>query len=911
MGSELPRKRLSVAASFSRTPQNRLGTKQARSKGTPIRVPTSSEICVVEDDYVTLDPKKQKTSENPLRFDFSVFHPARVSRTYKGIKRSALDMNGQEITYFTGAVTECTLMPLAVCFEGKKRTDISSIELTAEYLFLMNKERDARCIIPKHDLLLIHYAAEDLLMAFRCKRNGVSIVSFLHVRAPGTRDFCRTIDPLMKKVNRKWTTSRVLSKEMCKEVARLTALAKNDKYPTFATWARDTGVADSEVELVGDRYVEVVDEVFEDSQLEERSQTDVVEVSGITGLVESSSINDRELSRELIEGHNHELVEEYRRTYVIGLPHPKKETPSSRKLSTPSSTVKEKPLPERKLRLTKDGGKKHQSLGDLRFLNFPFDHSLNYKFRDNSQITITVADHGSLAPRTWVNDTVIDFFAKYYADQATEDPCNTLQETDVFVLSAFVFTKIMASGGDYTDVLRWVGKATPDLFQYKSVILPINQKDHWYCAVIVGLLGLWNPPKAKNLERVSKYSTHKKSPSEKPKTSRSDQPIKSQILETFMQSKVVAEKPGQKSYKRQAPNKLDCSTPEIIDSDDDNDEVLCLEDLQPPSPDPTPSLLPHATIYVCDSLGIPHPKIEDPLRNFLAAALLSKHNVTLADPEKQLVVKRADVPHQKNYIDCGVRVIHNLQKFLDHPDAMVAYWESETKDSSFFGRVTGGIIRAKYQGVLSGLLESQVAKVGHPRDLGTEVTSGNLSDDSDIEMVDEKTLSNVNDPSRKSEGGADDGAERKGVDKSRSRKAGTNTSLSGLLLDKKATFQELMQHASSATLTRSTPWAFGLHDAASNTDILSRLLLVYGRNKQVVPIVNKDIKNIVTTSASRHIHPSHYKVLNTLFPSPHTKVTRQLEIIIKEFLKKEVLDYSGVREIILKDLLSGLDNSCN
>ena len=113
----------------------------------------------------------------------------------------------------------------------------------------------------------------------------------------------------------------------------------------------------------------------------------------------------------------------------------------------------------------------------------PFSPSLYYHFNDKTSYTITNQDFKSLYNNDWVNDTIIDFFIKYYM----EFNVPLERRNEIHILSSFFYTKLTSKTQNefYDNVKKWVEHA--ELFSKKYVVIPINNNFHWFACIIINL----------------------------------------------------------------------------------------------------------------------------------------------------------------------------------------------------------------------------------------------------------------------------------------------------------------------------------------------------------------------------------------------------------------------------------------
>ena len=114
----------------------------------------------------------------------------------------------------------------------------------------------------------------------------------------------------------------------------------------------------------------------------------------------------------------------------------------------------------------------------------PFKPSLCYKFNDGSSYTVTNQDFKCLFNKDWVNDSILDFFTKFYIESSIEK--SIIKREQVHLMSSFFYTKLISNPTDYySNVKKWVNNT--DLFSKKYVVIPINISYHWFSCIITNL----------------------------------------------------------------------------------------------------------------------------------------------------------------------------------------------------------------------------------------------------------------------------------------------------------------------------------------------------------------------------------------------------------------------------------------
>lgn len=117
----------------------------------------------------------------------------------------------------------------------------------------------------------------------------------------------------------------------------------------------------------------------------------------------------------------------------------------------------------------------------------PFDPPLKYTLSNGKKFIIAYNDFKTLYNNDWINDTLIDFFIAFDIDHAANE-LHLIEADSVYAFNSFFFTKLMSNPQEqetpdyYGNIKRWLNKI--DLMSYDSIILPINEHLHWFCAVI-------------------------------------------------------------------------------------------------------------------------------------------------------------------------------------------------------------------------------------------------------------------------------------------------------------------------------------------------------------------------------------------------------------------------------------------
>ncbi|KAL7747467.1 hypothetical protein RI367_007223 [Sorochytrium milnesiophthora] len=96
---------------------------------------------------------------------------------------------------------------------------------------------------------------------------------------------------------------------------------------------------------------------------------------------------------------------------------------------------------------------------------------------DSFNIMIRLHDIGTLLPRQWLNDEVINFYGNMIMQRAAQNPD---KYPDLHYFNSFFYSSLRDQG--YQKVRRWTKKV--DIFRKDYVIFPVHLGNHWCCGVI-------------------------------------------------------------------------------------------------------------------------------------------------------------------------------------------------------------------------------------------------------------------------------------------------------------------------------------------------------------------------------------------------------------------------------------------
>jgi Ulp1 family protease len=93
-------------------------------------------------------------------------------------------------------------------------------------------------------------------------------------------------------------------------------------------------------------------------------------------------------------------------------------------------------------------------------------------------IKVEVKDYKSLQENTWLNDTIIDFYLKWFQNEKMSE--SDRQRTHIF---STLFYSMLASQMTKSDIRsNWTKNV--NLFEKDFIVVPVCEKKHWFVAVI-------------------------------------------------------------------------------------------------------------------------------------------------------------------------------------------------------------------------------------------------------------------------------------------------------------------------------------------------------------------------------------------------------------------------------------------
>ncbi|KAK7690319.1 hypothetical protein QCA50_006976 [Cerrena zonata] len=147
---------------------------------------------------------------------------------------------------------------------------------------------------------------------------------------------------------------------------------------------------------------------------------------------------------------------------------------------------------------------------------------LVYPFSGTGAVNINKGDLRRLRPGEYLNDTLIEFGLKLWLEGVRQD--NPTLADQIHVFNSFFYKKISVRNKEqgYQSVRKWTSKI--DLFTKKYIIVPINERVHWYLAVICNPEYVLVEPPAKEKILINGPITRKRRRIESPELEYDDPP---------------------------------------------------------------------------------------------------------------------------------------------------------------------------------------------------------------------------------------------------------------------------------------------------------------------------------------------------------------------------------------------------
>ncbi|KAJ6585256.1 hypothetical protein B0H19DRAFT_1108938 [Mycena capillaripes] len=289
-------------------------------------------------------------------------------------------------------------------------------------------------------------------------------------------------------------------------------------------------------------------------------------------------------------------------------------------------------------------------------------------------VNITNSDVSRLTPGEFLNDTLIEFGLKLWLQDLEKEDPELAKEIHVF--GSFFYKKLNKKNPreGYESVRKWTAKF--DLFDKKYIIVPINENLHWYLAIIYQPEHTLKPPpptKSPATRRKTLQGAEQSGASDKPEVHDIDErdslfgdhmDVDTRVdpdqfldpLDLFADdpSLPTVSEPVKtvNSNSAKSRGKRKATSPPLEALPVDSYEE---EDVQP-----------WTYVFTFDSLGSRHPKVTNVLAQYLKFEAQERKGIPL-EMSRKAIGKIALVPHQPNFCDAGIYLLHLAETFISNP----------------------------------------------------------------------------------------------------------------------------------------------------------------------------------------------------------------------------------------------------
>ncbi|CAG8126402.1 unnamed protein product [Penicillium salamii] len=382
---------------------------------------------------------------------------------------------------------------------------------------------------------------------------------------------------------------------------------------------------------------------------------------------------------------------------------------------------------------------------------------LVYPPNGKKKAEVNIEDRDRLREDTYLNDNLIAFYMRFLQDNL--ERTNPDAAKRVYFFNSYFFATLRPQGTsefNYKGVEKWTRNV--DLFAYDYILVPINEHQHWYVAIICNLPGLsledaepvdseesaQTSSETKKTETPHSVDVQKIDETPEPESESESQNSAEPTVERH--AKTSSEPPRENHVRRhrasssaeeQAPAADDTKRPErkahlpSSDGDSDADENptlganLSKVAAQQLAQDETaasqsanssgkkkragPKLSPNQpTIITFDSLDVSRSPTIKVLRDYISAEAKGKRGMQIKTNDIKGMRGR-EIPLQPNFSDCGLYLLAYLEKFTQSPDWFIAKVLQRGMDSDIDWPPLGsGLLRYRLRTFLDDLYKEQI-----------------------------------------------------------------------------------------------------------------------------------------------------------------------------------------------------------
>ncbi|EAR95413.3 Ulp1 protease family, carboxy-terminal domain protein (macronuclear) [Tetrahymena thermophila SB210] len=270
-----------------------------------------------------------------------------------------------------------------------------------------------------------------------------------------------------------------------------------------------------------------------------------------------------------------------------------------------------------------------------------FSYTYSYMQNDRKKdITIEHHDLKKLVPNQYLNDTIVNFFLKFFEVEILSQE----MKEKVLIFNTYFMSKLapndqieqLSSSSfevinglfekNYQAVRRWIKE---DIFEKQFLVFPLNLPEHWSVIIVCNHKNLF--------DQDEKSEARQQNSSENPTT---------------------------------------------IDEDDEQDQDKEIKD-ENSSNKPKKEYNKPCLVYF-DSFGLLDPKYSNMIRLYLNKEYETKKKSTIQKNivynERTLPSHQPLIPRQTNYVDCGLYLLEYVENFLNDPQQILSLFNNTEFD---------------------------------------------------------------------------------------------------------------------------------------------------------------------------------------------------------------------------------------
>jgi hypothetical protein len=305
----------------------------------------------------------------------------------------------------------------------------------------------------------------------------------------------------------------------------------------------------------------------------------------------------------------------------------------------------------------------------------------------------------------FLNDNLISFYLRYLEDKAERERPDIAKR--VHIMSPFFYQRLTRGKGrkniDYDGVKRWTSKV--NIFAYDYIVVPVNENQHWYVAIICNAPKLIQSPKEQTVEEEQQVEDDEKDiidlgdsqievvlPAKTPRDIMDGQ--KSPDIENKVSNLSIGNDPDEwppveeNGGPHNQPSTFSKARTGMVDGQTSGKGLAATEDNDLPQ-ETTPSSAKgkkgrrkshppvrkynaeEPRIITLDSLGHAHSPTCSNLKEFLICEAKEKLGVEVTLAQHSIGMTAKNIPLQNNYCDCGLFLLGYVEGFMENPDETV------------------------------------------------------------------------------------------------------------------------------------------------------------------------------------------------------------------------------------------------